>query len=519
MRSRELNGDTFYAIVISWTVTWCLYLIAWRCWIYPNYCSPLKHIPTVDGFPLWGQFFDIMTQECGVPQRRWHQQYGPIIRYFLLFGSERVSVANEDDLKRILTESPYNYCKPIRDKLWMSAIFGKGLLLAEGKEHDMQRKIVAPAFSTQSIRAMAPVIWEKALLMSKYLQDEISDADMGTKSIEISDWLNRATLDIIAKIGFGYDTKSLEAPTSRFRNACHTVFTCGFWSRICHAINASLPEFKCLPVQINQNMEQSHNIIINTASDIIRRKQEEATSDTVKDIMALITENNLSIQDAGERGLTFETMRDQVITFLGAGHDTTATAVAWALHLLSTHPKVQSQLRQEIRTHFPFLFESGTGFGTSRLADTDVDQLPYLDNVCRECFRYIPPIPLIVRETLVDDVLSGHYVPAGTVIYMVANTINHLPTYWGENADEFDPDRWDNLPTAWRNHAFMTFSHGPRACVGRKISETGMKIILCCLLSIFQFKRDESTIDPEANKTWKLALMPRDGVWLNVTVI
>jgi cytochrome P450 len=518
-RTRELSGHLFYAIAVSWAVTLSLYLLVWHSWIYPYYYSPLRDIPTVKGCPLWGQFFDIIAEECGVPQRRWHQQYGPVIRYFFPFGSERLSVADEDALRRITVENPYNYPKPVRAKLWMTRILGEGLLLAEGVDHKIQRRALAPAFSTQSIRDLAPVFWEKALLMSKCWRVEMRDANVSTKSIEVLEWLNRATLDIIGKAGFGYDIDSLREPASELREAYRLMFTFDIWSRVFHGVQAFIPSSKHLPVKMNRDMEQSRNIIVNTATGIIREKQAEAKSGGGKDIMALIAKHNVELQDAGERGLSSETMRDQVITFLGAGHDTTATALAWTLHLLSTYPEVQGRLREEISAHFPHLFDLGTRCDITKLADADVDQLPYLDNVCRESLRYIPPIPLTVREALTDDVLAGYYVPAGTTVYVIANAINRLPEYWGDTADQFDPDRWNNLPATWSHHALMTFSHGPRGCIGRKFSETEMKVLLCCLLSMFKFERDESTPDPEADKAWRLVLRPKHGMKLKTTAI
>jgi cytochrome P450 len=142
----------------------------------------------------------------------------------------------------------------------------------------------------------------------------------------------------------------------------------------------------------------------------------------------------------------------------------------------------------------------------SWLAAVDPDKLPYLDNVCRESLRYIPPIPMTVRQSLKDDVLGGYHVPSGTVIYVLANTINRLPAFWGDTADEFDPDRWDALPPSVVPNAFMTFLQGLRGRIGRKFAETEMKILLCCLLSVYEFARDYETPDPEAWKMWRLVL-------------
>ena len=154
-------------------------------------------------------------------------------------------------------------------------------------------------------------------------------------------------------------------------------------------------------------------------------------------------------------------MRDQVMTFLGAGHDTTATSVAWTLMMLAKNPEIQSKLRTEIREHMPFLFNQYEREDSDKLAaQGDVDLLPYLDDVCRESLRYIPSIPMTVRTTIDDDELGGYFIPSGTTIYLMANTINRLPMYWGPTADKFDPDRWRSLPETYTTNAFMTFLQG-----------------------------------------------------------
>src|SRR4051812_13946365 len=104
-------------------------------------------------------------------------------------------------------------------------------------------------------------------------------------------------------------------------------------------------------------------------------------------------------------------------------HDTTATSVAWSLHLLSKYPAIQEKLRAEIREYLPFLFDPATREDQQRLQKADVDHLPYLDNVCRESLRYIPSIPMTVRQSIADDKLGEYMVPAGTTIYILANAI------------------------------------------------------------------------------------------------
>lgn len=517
--SRRYDYQPMIAIGTIWAVVAPLYLVVWLSWLFPFYFSDLKDVPTVKGFPLWGQFFSIITEECGVPQRRWHEKHGPIIRYFFPFGAERLSVADDDALKHMTVRNPYNYPKPVRAKLWMVRILGEGVLLAEGAEHVHQRKALAPGFSIQSIRALTPVFWEKALLLSRCWSKEMKDSSAKT-SFEVLEWLNRTTLDIIGTAGFGYDIDSLVMPETPIREAYRLVFAFDIGSRILHGLQAFIPASKYIPAKMNRDMDISRGIIVDKATEIIQEKQSQAEMNTGgKDIISLIARDNKKLQDKGEAGLSFETMRDQIMTFLGAGHDTTATGIAWTLLLLAKHPKIQTQLREEIRNYLPFLFDANTRNDTANQATADPDQLPYLDKVCRESLRYIPPIPMTVRQSLADDTLAGYRIPAGSIIYVLANAINRLPMYWGETADQFDPDRWDNLPETWTNNAFMTFLQGPRGCIGRKFAETEMKVILCALLSLYEFERDETTADPESWKMWRLVLRPKEGVSLNVKAI
>ncbi|RDW75781.1 cytochrome P450 78A3 [Coleophoma crateriformis] len=518
LASKTTNLSTVQALAWVYGTILPAYVVLYQSWFYPLYLSPLRHVPTVPGFPLWGSFFEIITTECGVPQRKWHTEHGPIIRYFFPFGAERLAIADDKAIHQMTIKNPYNYPKPVRAKLWMVRILGDGVLLAEGSEHAHQRKALAPGFSIASIRALSPVFWQKSLLLSALWREEMTAENVKTKSIEVLEWLNRTTLDIIGLAGFGTDINSLENPETPIREAYRLVFAFDIGSRILHGLQAFIPSTKYLPAKMNRDMEEARSIILNKATNIINEKEGQAAAHSNhKDIIALIAKDNLKMKEAGEEGLSFETMRDQVMTFLGAGHDTTATGVAWTIQLLSTHPEMQERLRAEIQQHMPFLFDATTRYNPEQLANADADQLPYLDNICRESLRYIPPIPMTVRQSLADDMLGEYHVPAGTVIYVLANAINRLPMYWGPTADEFNPDRWDNLPTTYTTNAFMTFLQGPRGCVGRKFAETEMKVLLCCLLSMYRFERDLNVEDPETLKMWRLVLRPRDGVSVKVS--
>ena len=153
-------------------------------------------------------------------------------------------------------------------------------------------------------------------------------------------------------------------------------------------------------------------------------------------------------------------------------HDTTATGCAWTIDLLSKHPDIQDRLREEILTCFPTLSQPDIDahWGGLSMAKLNLlDRLPYLSNVCNESLRFIPPVPIVIRECVEDTMLAGYFVPCGTNIFISSNAINHLSWFWGPTANRFDPDRWDNLPKDWAPGAYQTFLEGPRGVHRKKI--------------------------------------------------
>jgi cytochrome P450 len=518
LQLRKADPERYPTIAKIFGATVFVYYFIWRGFLFPLYFSDLRHVPTVPGFPLWGQFFDIILNECGVPQRKWHRQYGPIIRYFFPFGAERLSIADDEAIKHMTVRNPYNYPKPLRAKLWMVRILGEGVLLAEHDDHVYQRKTLTPGFSIAAIRTFQPIFWEKCLLMTNLMRRELERSGQSTRSFEVLEWLNRCTLDIIGKAGFGYEIHSLENPRELVRQAYRLVFRFDLASRALHGIQAFFPSSKYIPARMNRDMETARQIILAKATEILKLKLTRAErGKRNKDVLSLIAKENKKLKDEGETGLSFNTMRDQVMTFLGAGHDTTATGACWAIHLLAKHPHIQNRLRTEIRDYFPFLFDPVERFDQEKLEAADPDKLPYLDNVCREVLRYIPPIPMTVRESVKDDQLGGYHVPGGTVVYVLANSVNRMPWFWGPDGDTFDPDRWDNLPDTAVPNAFMTFLQGPRGCLGRKFAEVEMKVLLITLLSMFEFRRDYDVENPEEWKMWRLVLRPKEGVTVQAT--
>ena len=154
------------------------------------------------------------------------------------------------------------------------------------------------------------------------------------------------------------------------------------------------------------------------------------------------------------------------MTFLAAGHETTAASLTWACYALARNPEMQTRLRNEIRAAVPSLdaaLESPELLGS----------IKYLRNFCSEILRHNPPVSITLREASQDTTLGDRFVPKGTTVIISPYATNKSVAFWGEDAEEFNPDRWDReggAGGASSNYAMLTFLMGPRSCIGQKFA-------------------------------------------------
>jgi cytochrome P450 len=241
----------------------------------------------------------------------------------------------------------------------------------------------------------------------------------------------------------------------------------------------------------NGEIEAAAAVIRSTCRQQIRAKKEKLEKDELTDIDIL----SVALKSGG---FTEEQLVDQMMTFLAAGHETTATAMVWAIYMLCLHPDVQTRLRKEIRQNLPSIEEQAT------MTSQAIDHLPYLNAVLNEVLRYFPPVPLTIRESVRDTTIIGEFIPKGTRIMLIPKAVNKSESLWGPDALKFNPDRWLPSPTnpqsasggAASNYSFMTFLHGPRSCIGQKFAQAEFACLLAAWVGRFEFAlRDELEYD------------------------
>lgn len=343
-------------------------------------------------------------------------------------------------------------------------------------------------------------------MIEKDLESRKASGDIDN-TVQISDWATRATLDIIGVAGMDHDFDSLRDPDNTLNQAYRKVTSppppMMKFLFVVSMLFGNPTWIHSLPTKRNKDIKQSGELIRNVARQMIRQKKakmEDPKAETGIDIISVA----LSSGTFDEENLV-----DQSMTFLGAGHETTASALQWAVYALCKNPKVQVRLRDEIRANLPSLDDPNP------ISAAAVDSLPYLNAVCNEVLRFHPSVPVTIRRAARDTTLAGMHIPKDTLLTLSPLVTNRLEELWGPDANEFNPERFmgpgkANTGGAVNNYAFLTFLHGPRACIGQGFAKAELACLLAATVGRFhiELKFPDAKLEIREGAT----VSPKDGV-------
>ncbi|KAI3332199.1 cytochrome P450 [Xylariaceae sp. AK1471] len=516
---------------------WFFQTLAWAVWVvilWPRFFSPLRSLPEPSGGSWFnGHFKRILAEPSGIPMRDWVTTVpnDGIIKYRGMGNAERVLVTSPKALSEVLVTKNYHFQKPRALRYNIGRILGVGVLLAEGDQHRLQRKNLMPAFAFRHIKDLYPIFWAKTrevvqamtkdILADAAKQPTSSDPEKAGKSaiIEVGNWASRVTLDIIGLAGLGHDFGAIVDQNSELNETYRSLFTPNRQAQILGLLGQFVPDWFLaqLPVKRNGDVKAASQYIRSVCRGLIQEKKQKLAHKEAAghDILSVALESG---------GFSDEELVDQLMTFLAAGHETTASSMTWAIYMLARFPKIQERLRQEVREKLPSV-DSDTD-----ITSLDIDHMPYLNAVSNEVLRYYAPVPVTIRETAQETDIIGHRIPKGVRVVLAPWATNFDKTLWGPDAHEFNPDRW--LPTgaddkraasggASSNYAFMTFLHGPRSCIGQAFAKAEFAIILAGWVGRFAFELKNKEEMDEKNVLIKggLTARPTKGMYVHATVV
>ncbi|KAH9928291.1 cytochrome P450 [Fomitopsis serialis] len=359
-----------------------------------------------------------------------------------------------------------------------------------------------PAFGPAQIRELTGTFVQKSIEV--YSLTQYWHLHIGTHGeparIDVVDGLSKMTLDVIGLAGFDYNFNSLspDGKENELNEAFNTIFGSG-------TNGASLLKFCRLLFSPLVAVNKARKIMRRIGMHLVRQKKDDILMNPglnkhsglgQRDLLTLLIKGNMDPNIPESQRLSDEVILARKSTFLVAGHETTSNAVAWALYALSIEHSMQTKLREECLT-----------LSTDDPSMDELTKLPYLEAVVRETLRLHPPLNNTSREATNDDIipLSKPYIDVrgnvhdhvkidkGTMIQIPILAVNRSKVIWGEDALEFRPERWDNVPEAaqkvpgtWGN--MMTFLGGPRACIGYRFSLVEMKALIFTLIRAFEFE-------------------------------
>lgn len=386
-------------------------------------------------------------------------------------------------VNRVLVERPDDFPKSNRIREGLNPLLGNSVFVTNGEVWKRQRRIIDPAFEGGRLRDTFPAIWAAG---------QASVARMPEGVVEVEAEMSHAAADVIFRTLFSIpiEHEVAAAVFAEFRNYQRTQPLLN--------IAAFLPLPHWLPRFHRRATKRSAGVIRGLITRLTEGRAAEIAAGTAPDDLAtkiMSTVDPLT-------GARFETgeMVDQVAIFFLAGHETSASALSWALLMLAMDPAVQERVATEAQA-------LGDAPEFSALS-----KLRYTRDVFREVLRLYPPVPMMVRENTAPEDLRGRHVAPGAQIVLSPWHLHRHERIW-DRPDEFDPSRWQTEENrACVRDAYMPFSAGPRVCTGAGFAMVEGVLLLAQLARAFRFELAGDVPVPVAH----LTVRAKDGIRLRI---
>jgi cytochrome P450 len=427
--------------------------------------------PGPAGHPLLGNLREFAGDTLGFATRLAHE-YGDVARFRIVRRTAYLLSAPEA-VERVLVENHRNYVKHTFFWRKVNAIFGRGLLTNEGDDWLRQRRLVQPAFHHERIA-------EYGRIMTKYTLDRLDGWRHG-ETRDVRGEMTSITFRIVAKTLFDAEVADDAAEIA-------AAFDTGI-EEIARRIRR--------PVLIPDRIPTPGNLRYRRAVDrmdrlVYRIVEEHRDGRDRGDLLSALME----VRDQEGRPMSEEQLRDETITMLLAGHETTALALTWTWYLLSQHPGVAARLEEEVDA-----LEGPPTVG-------DLPELPFTERVVSEALRIYPPAYSFGREALEDDEILGWPVPAGTTLFVFPWVLHRHPRFYRDPL-RFDPDRWtDAFRRDLPRLAYLPFGSGPRKCIGQEFARMELLLIVATIARRFRLEWGPEPPVPMASIT----LRPTGGL-------
>lgn len=417
---------------------------------------------------------------------RMRDRYGDMV--YVRFGPfDDYAVFHPDLVKEVLVTKAKQFHKSAYQVRVFKQWNGMSMVLTEGATWLRQRRLVQPAFHAKRLQqyGMAMVACTHRMLDDWGKQG----ASSAGQEIEVTRVMTDLTINVIAKTMFDLD---LTGSAPQLAEAVAALNDVAMYEML-HPIR--MPDWAPTPYQRRKRWA------IKVLDDLIRGmiRERRASHEDHGDLLSMLL---LAVDEEGDGdGMTDEQVRNEAMTLLLAGHDTTAAGLAWLWYVIAKYPNVETRLRQE-------LIEV---VGEREPMASDVPRLKYAEMVIKETLRMYPPaIGTFAREAVVDTEIGGYPIRKGAIVRTLSYPIHH-DARWFPDPEKFDPERFapgraERIP----QYAYFPFGCGPRVCIGNTFAMTEMTLILATVLQRYRLTLALGQKDPEV--AVQLSLRPAGGL-------
>lgn len=482
IRSHPLSQHAFafwrehWPLIVGVPLAWFTYMV-YKYVLRVRFFSKTRNYPGPDhGHWFFGQAAALISGP-GLAQVGWHKQYGPVVRFSgAMPGRETISFTSYSALKQVLVDRAYEYPKPpfVRDVLGIAA--GYGLLTLEGPDHTALRRFMNQAFAFKYLHEQFDSYYKPINSLIDILDKKTKEGKDGETELEITKLMDSTLMDIICLTAFGFDCDSLHNPDQPLASSYHKLVNIQSGENILMlfcllslpggpAIIRRAVNSPTVARLVNRFVKpyaregsalhplctfvENLNNVNHFSAELLESKMAEArqlkkasggqfamdVSGGKVDVLSLLV--RASLDEGSSYKMNATMLQAQMLTFLGAGHETTASGAAWAVWELAANQEIQTKLRKECQE----LIARNNNPGWQ-----DIKHLSYLNAVVQETMRVRPPTPQTAREASKDSTIDGVFVPKGMTISIPIRSVNFDENIWGADAREFKPERWLNLP-------------------------------------------------------------------------
>ncbi|KZT30089.1 cytochrome P450 [Neolentinus lepideus HHB14362 ss-1] len=474
--------------------------------------SPLANIPGPQPEPFFGNVRHMVERSNVDVMFEWQEQYGSVFRVQSFLGLNKLVIADPKAIQYVLNAAAYDFPKPAPLRAFIIALSGPHLIWAEGDVHKKQRRIMSPAFGAYEMKALHPVFKHHAEnLVAQWKDALVNTDDNESRVIDVHRSLNSTTLNALCEAAFNFRAENENGNILKeiYMNFNENVFPP--YLATMNGIMDHLPAWvippllKVLPTKNMAFVRRHKRETYRIAEELVAEKADTISSDTGKrDVFSLLVQANKS-EYVKNLQLSDDELYAQMSLVFAAGHATTAGTMTFALWQLVKHVDVQTQLRNEIRE----IQATVHGRGKTELTADDLENMVYLQAVLKETLRMHPAIFQVARvatkdavlplsqpvKTSAGELISQIAVPRGTEIIVSPGCYNRNKSVWGEDAEDFNPQRW--LTGERQSKAgislgvlgnLMSFWSGTKSCLGWRFAMVEMQCFLVEIVNHFELR-------------------------------